>query len=151
MFFDFFDVAYKLESFYFAGMDIASLTVFQRTPVWCTRRLMDVEYPQWLKKLFSLVPILLLLQRWTYFWILDLIFFQLVFPPPTWYTRKPQALFREPSILKIVKKEQKSKRTKFWIFPPPFAAIAATNGTFNISALIKKSNQIYVNCTLYFN
>jgi len=66
-----------------AGVD--SLKVFQRTPCWSFPR-NDFQYPTFIKKLFSLLPALQTLYRWSIFLALEMRF-ALIFNEKSWLYR----------------------------------------------------------------
>jgi len=68
-----------------ALMEVSSLTVFQRTPNWSPPRF-DYAYPEFIKRMFELLPLTNTLFRWFLFWRFEAIFY-LVFTSSFWFTR----------------------------------------------------------------
>ena len=67
-------------------MGVKDLTVFQRTPCWSPPRL-DFEYPEWVKTMFSMIPMTNTIHRWFYFWRNEFRF-RVIFTRGSWITQK---------------------------------------------------------------
>ena len=69
-----------------ASQDPATLTVFQRTPAWSPPRA-DFTFPEWVKRLFALLPFANTLYRWLLFWRAEWRY-RVLFTSSSWLTKR---------------------------------------------------------------